>query len=162
MPLADPTTITNMDNAVQTIVGNLPANQEELDAWDCAAAWAPVATAFFSAAAIPSVTDEGKSAGESAFITACHGAAGSTNSMTESALSAGFIAYAATVVAPGMCLPPAPVVHAPPANPLVLVLSGLPPSEATLPSTTVLYNQLLPWAVTGTQTTPPAAVVPWS
>lgn len=164
MPLASPTTITNMDSRVQNITSSLPQTQHEVDNWNAAAAWAPVATAFFSAAAVPSVTDLGKTAGEAAFIAAANGASDSANMLTEQAMSSGFQAYALEVIKPGNCLPIAPVVHAPPPNPPILNLSGLPPSESTLPSTTILYNQLKAWAELGTQTTPgtPPVVVPWS
>ena len=164
MPLGDDTTVDAMDIKVQDIVNNLPQSSEEAVSWNIAQAWAPVATAFFSAAEVPSLTDEGKQAGESAFVTACQASTGTTNSLTQEALAAGFIAYAGAVVAPGNCLPAAPVVHAPPSGPLVLNLAGLPPSETTKPSTRVMYTQLLAWATTGTQTTPgtPPVTVPWS
>lgn len=163
MPFSTPDTVNSMDEAVQQIVGNLPTDSASAGSWQAANAWAPVATAFFSGGVVPSVTEPGKAAGESAFIAAANGAlGGELNKMSEAALSAGFHAYAAAIVAPGMCLPPAPAVHAPPPAPPPLTLSGLPPSESTLPATTVLYNQLLTWVVSGTQTTPGPVVVPWS
>lgn len=164
MPLSSPTTITNMDSQVQNITSTLPQTPEAASAWNAAQAWAPVATAFFSSAVIPSVTPAGVSAGESAFVSACQSSTGTTNTLTEAALSAGFTAYAAAIVAPGNCAPPTPVVHAPPVSPLVLSLSTLPASTTSLASTTALHSQLLSWAITGTQTTPgaPPVVVPWS
>ena len=164
MPIAAPETVGAMNTSVQNIAGNLPTSAEALAAWNAASAWAPVATSFFSSAVIPAVTDLGKAAGEAAFITAVGASSPAANQMTEGALSAGFQAYAAAVVAPTFCNPPLPVVHAPPASAPVLNLSGLAPSESTLPSTTVLYNQLKEWVVSGTQTTPgtPPVTVPWS
>lgn len=164
MPLASPTTVTEMDAQVQNIITSLPQTSEGAMSWNAAQAWAPVATAFFSAAVIPEVTPVGEIAGVSAFISACQASTGTTNTITQEALSAGFTAYAAAIVAPGNCAPPAPIVHAPPASPLALNLSALPAATTSISSTTVLHSQLLAWAVTGTQTTPgtPPVVVPWS
>lgn len=161
MPLNSPGTIAAMDAQVQNITDNLPSSASALEDWDAAAAWAPVATAFFSSAAIPVVTPAGILAGEIAFKAAVHSQVDAVNTMTEGALSSGFKAYADEIVKPLNCTPPAPVVHVPPPAAPFLSMSN-PPSLSTLPATTNLYNQLLEWAVLGTQTTPAPSTVPWS
>lgn len=163
MSFSLPTTITAMDASVQEIVNSLPQSHEGAEAWNAAQAWAPVATSFFSSAGIPAMTELGKSAGELAFISACQASTGTTNTITQQSLSAGFTAYAAAAVVPGNCLPAAPIAHAPPVAPLVLNLSAVPAATSSLSSTEILHTQLSAWAVTGTQTTPgaPPVVVPW-
>lgn len=166
MPLADMGTVTSMmDNAIQNITNNLPTTEEGVAGWDAAAQWAPVASAFFSNMTIPTVTPLGVAAGESAFITAAKAAVGATNSMSDSGLAAGFKAYADALVAvPGNITPVLPITHTSPITSPEINLSAVAPSETTLPTTTILYNQLLPWAVTGIQTTPgaPPVVAPWT
>ena len=154
-----------MDNAIKNINSNLPTTPETASAWQAAEAWGPVATAYFSAALIPAVTDIGKTVGEQAFVAACKAAMGAeTNKVNESALAAGFAAYALAVCAPGACNPTAPVVHAPPAGQPAISFASVAPSESTLPATTTLHTQLMAWVVSGTQTTPgaPPVVLPWS
>ena len=166
MPLADTGTVTSMmDNAIQNITNNLPTTEDGVAAWDAAAQWAPVATAFFSNMAVPSVTPLGVVAGEAAFITAAKETVGSDNSMSDAGLAAGFKAYADALVAvPANIMPIPPITHTSPTTSPEINLSAVAPSETTLPATTILYNQLLPWAVTGIQTTPgaPPVVAPWT
>ncbi len=165
MPLAAPSTITKMDDALRNITNNLPSTPEAADSWQAAEAWGPVATAYFSEAVIPSVTEIGKTVGEQAFVAACKASMGAeTNKVNEASLAAGFAAYAMAVCAPGACNPPAPVVHAPPMGQPAISFQTVPPSDSTLPATTTLHTQLMAWVVSGTQTTPgaPPVVLPWS
>ena len=162
MPYA--TATVPMDNAIQGITGSLPQDETSLQSWNAADKWSKVAEEFFASASIPSWTPLGLAAGREAFKAAALAQMDSPQSMNVGAMEAGFIAFAATCAVPGNVAPPLPVVHAPPAAPLSLaVLSGLPPSETTMPSTTALHGVLLTWAQTGTQTTPgaPPVVVPW-
>lgn len=164
MPLASPITADDMDVQVQYIVSSLPQSLEGVSSWSAAQKWAPVATAFFSSAIVPAVTPAGIAAGEAAFVASAESSSPAPNQMTEQALSAGFLAYAAAMAAPGNCLPTAPVIHAPPPSPPSLDLSALPASETSISSTTVLHSLLTTWAALGTQTTPgtPPVIVPWS
>jgi len=161
MPLA--TTAITMDSKVQDIVNGLPQSEEELQSWNAAEEWGEVAEAFFAGGVSPAWTPAGLALGKAAWIATALGVMASPQEMSAAAMEAAFPVFAALAAVPGNVLPPIPAIQAPPAAPLSLApLAALPPSESTLPSTTALHGILLAWAITGTQTIPPASPVPWS
>ena len=151
-----------MDEKVQAITSSLPQSPEELETWNAAEKWADVAVAFFSSGAAPSWTPIGLELGKAAWIATALATMESPQAMSAAAMEAAFPVFAALSAVPGSVIPPLPAVQVPPPAPLNLTpLAALPASESTMPSTIALHGILLAWAVTGTQTIPPASPVPW-
>lgn len=161
MPLAS--TAASMDSKVQAIVSGLPQSESELQSWNAAQKWGDVAEAFFAGGVAPAWTPLGLSAGKAVWIATALGIMESPQAMSAAAMEAAFPAFAALAAVPGNVLPPIPAVQVPPPAPLSLApLAALPASESTMPSTTALHGILLAWAITGTQTIPPASPTPWA
>jgi len=162
MPLA--TTILSMNSEIGRIAASIPKTKEELDSWNLVERWGNVAKIFFAGSVIPVWTPKGLADGKSLWITTARSKMSSPQDLNLPAMESAFVAFASLASVPGNAiLPPPPAIIVPPIAPLILKpLESLPPSPFTLSSTTALHGILLAWALTGTQTIPPALPVPWS
>ncbi|MAP19450.1 MAG: hypothetical protein CL582_00750 [Alteromonadaceae bacterium] len=163
MPLA--AAALSMNSEIDRIVASIPRTEEELQSWNLVERWANVAKIFFASSVIPVWTPVGLDAGKAMWISTALLEVGSPQELNLSAMASAFKAFASLAAIPGnTILPPPPAaVVVPPITPLILLpLNALAPSPSPLPSTIALHSILLAWAVTGTQTIPPALPVPWS
>ncbi|MAP23579.1 MAG: hypothetical protein CL582_21840 [Alteromonadaceae bacterium] len=161
MPLA--TAVLGMNREIGEIASSIPKTKEELQSWNLAEKWGNVAKIFFASSVIPMWTPVGLDSGKALWISTALSKMSSPQDLSISAMESAFKAFASLASVPGNVVPPPPAVIVPPIAPLILMpLGALPPSPSPLPSTIALHGILLAWALTGTQTIPPALPVPWS